>query len=60
METIFWICAGLLAVAAIAVGYTVRKHNKMFGNNEDPVPYDDMPGHYEDYELSEWPYYSNP
>lgn len=50
METIFWICAGLLAVAILAVGHTVRQHNKMFNDDEDPVPYDDAPARYEDYE----------
>lgn len=50
METIFWISAGLLAVAIIAVGHTVRQHNKMFKENEDPVPIEDRPALYEDYE----------
>lgn len=56
METIFWISVGLLIIAGAAVIYTVRKHNKMFGDNEDPVPCDDAPGHYEDYEVCEKPY----
>lgn len=56
METIFWISVGLLIIAGIAVGYTVRKHNKMFGDNEDPILSEDLPGHYEDYELVERPY----
>lgn len=50
METIFWISAGLLALAIISVAVTIRQHNRMFNNDEDPVPYDDMPAHYEDYE----------
>ena len=55
METIFWISVGLFVVAAVAVGLVVRKHNRMFGNN-DPVAFDDCPGHYEDYQVSERPY----
>jgi hypothetical protein len=55
METIFWISVGLFVIAMIMVGYTVRKHNKMFGD-EDPVPSDDGPGHYEDVEYSERPF----
>lgn len=59
METIFWIAVVMFCVAAIMVAVVIRKHNKMFGDNEDPVPLDDMPGQYEDYELSEWPYYNS-
>lgn len=58
METLLFISIGLFAIACIAVVYTVRKHNEMFGDNEDPVPYDELPGHYEDYELTERPYYN--
>lgn len=58
METIFWIAVAMVCVAALMVAIVVRKHNKMFNNNEDPVPFDDLPGRYEDYELSEWPYYN--
>ena len=54
MQTIFWISVGLLVVAIIAVGHTVRKHNQMFGD-EDPVP-DDSPGHYEEVEYAERPF----
>lgn len=50
METLLFISIGLFAIACIAVGYTVRKHNKMFAENEDPVPLEDMPARYEDYE----------
>jgi len=57
MEIIFWISAGLVAIAATAVVLIVRKHNRMFNYTEDPVPCDDLPGHYEDYELSERPYF---
>lgn len=56
METIFWIAVGLLVVAGIAVAHTVRQHNKMFKEGEDPVPFDDGPGHYDEYELSERPF----
>lgn len=56
MEILFWISVALLIIAGFAVGYTVRKHNQMFGENEDPVPCDDSPGHYEDYEMSERPF----
>lgn len=55
METIFWISVALLIIAGIAVGYTVRKHNRMFGN-EDPIPYDDGPCHYEEVEYAERPF----
>ncbi len=58
MEAILWICIGLFAIACCAVVHTVRQHNKMFNDNEDPVPYDDMPGHYDDYEFSERPFYN--
>lgn len=56
METIFWISVGLLAVAIVAVGHTVRQHNRMFKENEDPVPVDDMPAQYEDIEYCEQPF----
>jgi len=56
MEIIFYSSIGLAAIAATAVVLIVRKHNRMFNDNEDPVPCDDLPGHYEDYELSERPY----
>lgn len=49
METIFWISVGLFVIACIAVGHTVRKHNRMFKEDEDPVPAD-RPALYEDYE----------
>lgn len=55
MQTIFWISVGLLVIAIIAVGHTVRKHNQMFGD-EDPVPFDDGPGHYEEVEYTERPF----
>jgi len=57
METIFWISVGLLVVAMFAVGHTVIKHNKMFKDHEDPVPYDDGPGHYEEIEYCEKPFF---
>lgn len=50
MEVLLCISIGLFIVAAIAVGHTVRKHNKMFKDGEDPVPCDSMPAQYEDYE----------
>lgn len=50
METIIWISVALLVVAAVAVCHTVRKHNRMFKDNEDPVPCDDFPARYEDSE----------
>lgn len=53
MQTIFWISVGLFVVAAASVGLVVRKHNRMFGN-EDPIPFNDMPC--EDYEVSERPF----
>ena len=56
METIFWISVALLVIAAFAVGYTIRKHNQMFKENEDPVPYDDVPVFYEDVRYSENPF----
>lgn len=58
METIFWISVGLLALAIISVAIVVRQHNRMFKDHEDPVPLDDMPGHYEDYEMAEMPFYN--
>lgn len=56
METIFWISVGLFVIAAFAVGHTVRQHNKMFKENEDPVPIDDTPARYEEIEFSEQPF----
>jgi hypothetical protein len=53
METIFWVSVALLIIAAFAVGYIVRKHNKLFG--KEPVPVDD-PGHYDDVEYCEQPF----
>lgn len=58
METLLFISIGLFAIACIAVGHTVRKHKKMFADSEDPIPCDDMPGYYEDFEFSERPYYN--
>lgn len=55
METIFWIYVTLLAIAVVSVVAVIRKHNKMF-EDEDPVPIDDLPGQYEDYEVSERPF----
>jgi hypothetical protein len=49
MEILFWISVTLFVIALISVVSVVRKHNKMF-EGEDPVPYDDMPAQYEDYE----------
>lgn len=49
METIFWISVILFAIAVISVVAVVRKHNKMF-EGEGPVPVEDMPAQYEDYE----------
>lgn len=48
METIFWIAVTMFCIAAIMVAVVVRKHNKMFKDNEDPVPHDEM--YCEDYE----------
>jgi hypothetical protein len=48
METLLFISIGLFAIACIAVGYTVRKHNKMFA--KDPVPHEDEEVYCEDYE----------
>jgi hypothetical protein len=56
MEVIFWISVTLFVIAAIAVGHTVRKHNRMFKDDEDPVPCDDMPGKYDDVDYSERPF----
>lgn len=56
METIFWISVTLFVIAAFAVGHTVRQHNKMFNDNEDPVPFDDRPAQYEDIEYCEQPF----
>lgn len=50
METLLFISIGLFAIACIAVVYTVRKHNQMFGDNEDPVPNEDAEVYCEDYE----------
>lgn len=50
METLLYISIGLFAIACIAVGYTVRKHNKMFAENEDPVLIEDAPARYEEFE----------
>ena len=50
METIFWISVTLFVIAAFAVGHTVRQHNKMFKEDEDPVPFEDRPALFEDYE----------
>lgn len=55
MEVLLCIAIGLFIIAAIAVGHTVRKHNKMFKEGEDPVPCD-MPGMYEDVQYCERPY----
>lgn len=56
METIFWISIGLVFIAAIAVGLTVRAHNKMFKDNEDPLSVEDIPGRYDDIEYCERPF----
>lgn len=58
METIFWITVALFLVAAVMVAVVVRRHNQMFKKDEDPVPCDDIPGHYEDYEMAEMPFYN--
>ena len=55
MEIAFWISVCLFVVAAVAVALMVWKHNRMFGEQEDPVPVDDMPAQY-DYEFSERPF----
>lgn len=55
MEVMFCLSVSLFLIAAISVVLIVRKHNKMF-EGEDPVPVDDMPGHYEDIEFSERPF----
>lgn len=56
METIFWISVTLFVIAAFAVVHTVRQHNRMFKENEDPVPIDDVPAQYEDIEYCEQPF----
>lgn len=56
MEIIFWLSVGLLFLAIISVVAVVRKHNRMFNDNEDPIPCDELPGRYEEYEFSERPY----
>lgn len=55
METLLLISIGLFIIACIAVVHTVRKHNQMFGE-EDPVPFDDGPGRYDEVEYTERPY----
>ena len=56
MEIILYSTAGLLLLAFIMVAAVVRKHNRMFNDSEDPIPFDDIPGHYDDYEVCERPY----
>jgi hypothetical protein len=56
MEIAFWISVGLFIIAAIAVALMIRKHNRMFSEQEDPVPVDDTPAQYE-YEFSERPFF---
>lgn len=54
-DLIFLPFAVLAAVVLILAIIAVRKF-KQLETDEDPVPYDDMPARYEDYELSERPY----
>ena len=57
METLLLITIGLYLVALAAVLLIVRQHSKLERDN-DPVPLDDIPGNYEDYELCERPFYN--
>lgn len=41
---------------AIFIWLIIRNDLRRKRKCEDPVPIDDLPGHYEDYELSEWPF----
>jgi hypothetical protein len=57
MQTILIITIGLYLVALAGVLLIVRQYSKL-KKDEDPKPLDDIPGQYEDYELTEWPYYN--
>lgn len=49
MEILLLITIGLYLIALTAVLVIVRQHSKL-EKDEDPVPYEDMPARYEDYE----------
>lgn len=57
MEIIFWSSVALFIIAVISVVIVVIKHNKMFEDGKDPVPYDDLPARYEDVQNCERPFY---
>jgi hypothetical protein len=58
MEILLLVTIGLYLIALASVLLVVRQHSKL-EKDEDPVPCEDMPGHYEDfYEVSERPYYN--
>lgn len=56
MKTILLITIGLYLISLVCVLRMVRQYSKL-EKDEDPVPCDNMPGHYEDYEVSERPFF---
>lgn len=55
MEIILGITVFMFLLAAYSVAVMIVEANKIV-KDEDPVPFDDLPGFYEDVEYSERPY----